>query len=63
MVSKNKIGGWVDKQVDEPPPSPHWNSPEIIVTKMMTLHVKPKTCDTEPIAKPPTNFQPLHALR
>ena len=39
MVTKQKISAWVDKQVDKPPQSPIWFSPELTVTKMLVLHV------------------------
>ena len=39
MVSKNNIKKRDDKQVMEPPQSPHWFSPELTITQMLGLHV------------------------
>ena len=39
MTPKNKISGWVDKQVSEPPPNLHRCPPELTVAQMLMLQV------------------------
>jgi len=39
MTPKNKISGWVDKEVSEPPPNLHRCPPELTVAQMLMLQV------------------------
>jgi hypothetical protein len=63
-TSKNKIGGRVDEWVVEPPPSPHWFSPELTTTKMLVLHVSQEhMAQIQSLHHQAISNDPIHAGR
>ena len=63
-TSKNKIGARVDKQVMEPPQSPHWFSPELTITKMMFFHISQEhDIPIQPIHHQAISNDSIHAGR